>query len=321
MRHWLSIHIGDPCLIYSFIFNQSALEGVHVVSHTCRLFSLLSLVLAHTTFAADLPPAKCTVATDADIIAQFDKWNLALTTLDSAKVANLYWQDAVLLPTVSNKPRTNTALIKDYFDHFLEKHPRGRIDERNVYHGCNMSVDMGLYTFYLLDSAGKPQEVNARYTYVYTFRNGIWKIQHHHSSAMPEPVAAPADEHKAAANSESAREVVATMKSVDAGAGAKQMPEGGVSVAHLQRMAPIKYIGQFLTKEESEAIGTDTVSVKVCATGEDPAQRTFEVSDASPHAAANKAALAWARASSWTMQNPAAESLPVCTHVVARFGS
>lgn len=312
-------------LIYIPTVNRTHPENLRMKSQAWRLLSLLTLCLAGPAFGADSPPAKCAVASDADVVALFDKWNLTLTTLDSAKVANLYWPDAVLLPTVSNKPRTDTALIKDYFDHFLEKHPRGRIDERHVHHGCNMSVDMGLYTFFLLDGSGKPQEVNARYTYVYTFRDGMWKIQHHHSSAMPEPVgapaAAPAAEHKAAAHDAPKPTAATPAKAADVEVATKPAAESRVLRARLQRMPPLKHISEFVAKESMETIGNDTVSVKVCATGEDAAQRSFEVSDASPQAAANEAALAWARASSWALQNPNAEAFPVCTHVVARFGS
>jgi hypothetical protein len=35
--------------------------------------------------------------------AQFDGWNAALATLSPEKVADRYAEDAVLLPTVSNK--------------------------------------------------------------------------------------------------------------------------------------------------------------------------------------------------------------------------
>ena len=103
-----------------------------------------------------------------------------------------YWGDAVLLPTVSNTPRTTPAMVRDYFVHFLEKHPRGRIDSRSIQIGCNLAIDMGTYTFSVLGATGAPGEVAARYTYVYAFRDGEWKILHHHSSAMPEVLAAPA---------------------------------------------------------------------------------------------------------------------------------
>jgi uncharacterized protein (TIGR02246 family) len=108
-------------------------------------------------------------------------------------VAQRYWSDAVLLPTVSNTPRTNPGAITDYFEHFLPKRPRGHIDTRTVQSGCNLAVDMGTYTFSLMDDKGTTSQVAARYTFVYQYRDGAWKSLHHHSSAMPEGMLSAAD--------------------------------------------------------------------------------------------------------------------------------
>lgn len=114
----------------------------------------------------------------------FERWNNALKTLDSGKVAACYAEDAVLLPTVSNVPRTNREEIKDYFDHFLEKKPVGVVNQRNVKFGCNKITDAGVYTF-RIDDHGVARDVPARYTFVYENRDGEWLIAHHHSSMMP----------------------------------------------------------------------------------------------------------------------------------------
>ncbi|BCL77280.1 hypothetical protein JHS3_30160 [Jeongeupia sp. HS-3] len=131
----------------------------------------------------------CAKAGDAAIASLFEQWNASLATQNPAKVADRYWPDAVLLATVSNTPRTDRASIQAYFVDFLRKHPQGKIDSRTIKINCNMAVDMGTYTFTLQDKDGHAQQVAARYTYVYENRGGSWKILHHHSSAMPEPVA------------------------------------------------------------------------------------------------------------------------------------
>lgn len=143
---------------------------------TTFLFSGLPLQAAEPCVTLDGPA----------VAALFDDWNFALSSLDASKVAQRYWPDAVLLPTVSNTPRTNPAAIGDYFEHFLAKRPRGHIDSRAIQSGCNLAVDMGTYTFSLMDDKGTTSEVAARYTFVYQYRDGAWKILHHHSSAMPE---------------------------------------------------------------------------------------------------------------------------------------
>lgn len=130
----------------------------------------------------------CANTTPAEVRALFDRWNGSLKTLDPAKVTANYSDDAVLLPTVSNKPRTNHAEIQDYFVHFLEKKPQGKIDKSHVKIACNKATDVGVYTFTLSDKAGHQQQVKARYSFVYEYKNGQWLISHHHSSAMPEPV-------------------------------------------------------------------------------------------------------------------------------------
>jgi uncharacterized protein (TIGR02246 family) len=113
----------------------------------------------------------------------FYLWNDALDTLDSDLVAKRYSKNAVLLPTVSDTPRTDYASIKNYFDNFLKLKPQGKILESHVLCGDNWCKDVGIYEFTLRSDGSK---VKARYSFVYVYEDGEWKISHHHSSAMPE---------------------------------------------------------------------------------------------------------------------------------------
>jgi uncharacterized protein (TIGR02246 family) len=113
----------------------------------------------------------------------FYLWNDALATGDSTTVANRYAKNAVLLPTVSDTPRTDFASIKNYFDNFLKLKPQGVILESHVLSGDNWAKDVGIYEFTLGADGSK---VKARYSFVYVYEDGQWKISHHHSSAMPE---------------------------------------------------------------------------------------------------------------------------------------
>jgi len=113
----------------------------------------------------------------------FQLWNGALATLDSSKVAARYSKEAVLLPTVSDLPRTNNDLITDYFDGFLQKQPQGEILKGDVIIGNNWAQDAGVYEFTMGVDGSK---VKGRYSFVYVFEDGEWKISHHHSSVMPE---------------------------------------------------------------------------------------------------------------------------------------
>lgn len=134
---------------------------------------------------AQAAASNCAPATEPQIAALFDRWNDSLRTLDPDKVAANYADDGVLLPTVSNKPRTTPAEIREYFVKFLPAGPQGTIDRRVIKLGCNVAQDVGTYTFKFKDGA----TVHARYTYVYEYQRGQWLIAHHHSSVMPEVVA------------------------------------------------------------------------------------------------------------------------------------
>ncbi|MEU9266295.1 SgcJ/EcaC family oxidoreductase [Streptomyces sp. NPDC048251] len=126
--------------------------------------------------------------TEKQIAALFDGWNAALRTGDAEIVADRYAKDAVLLPTVSNKVRTDRAGIVDYFEHFLQNKPVGK-KVRTIVNvlDSNSAIDTGVYAFTLTDhDTGEKRVVEARYTYEYEKRDGVWKIVNHHSSAMPE---------------------------------------------------------------------------------------------------------------------------------------
>ena len=159
---------------------------------TLRLaLTISALGLAASPALANADAAKtesCAAVTQTDIAKLFDRWNSSLATKDPDRVASNYSEDAVLLPTVSNTPRTNTQEIRRYFVDFLQKEPQGKIDTRTIRVGCNTASDVGTYTFQLKGADGKVSMVPARYSYIYELRGSDWKIVHHHSSAMPEKV-------------------------------------------------------------------------------------------------------------------------------------
>jgi uncharacterized protein (TIGR02246 family) len=125
----------------------------------------------------------CKATNEQEISALFDRWNRSLQTGDVHKVVANYAERSVLLPTVSNKPRLTATEKEDYFHHFLENQPVGKIDSRTIEIGCNTAVDAGLYTF-TYGTTGA--QVKARYTYTYKWDGKQWLITSHHSSVMPE---------------------------------------------------------------------------------------------------------------------------------------
>jgi uncharacterized protein (TIGR02246 family) len=124
----------------------------------------------------------CRATTEKEIAGLFDRWNASLQSGDPKKVVAHYAAKSLLLPTMSNTPRMSVAEKEDYFVHFMEKKPAGKVDSRVVSIECNTAVDAGLYTFSFNDGS----QVKARFTYTYKWNGKRWLITSHHSSAMPE---------------------------------------------------------------------------------------------------------------------------------------
>ena len=129
----------------------------------------------------------CKATNEAEIASLFDRWNASLKTGNPKRVVENYANNSILLPTVSNTPRISAAEKEDYFTHFLQKAPAGKIDMRHIQLDCNKAIDAGLYTF----TFGKTGEsVRGRYTFTYRWNGSQWLISSHHSSVMPEQKAA-----------------------------------------------------------------------------------------------------------------------------------
>lgn len=259
--------------------------------------------------ASSGPAPRCAPIDEGKVAAMFDQWNLALASLDPAKVTARYWPNAVLLPTVSNTPRTNPALIQDYFEHFLQKHPRGHIETRTIDVGCNLAVDMGTYTFSLMDDSGRAKEVFARYTYVYEARDGQWKILHHHSSAMPEPVV-----RNAAATAPATAPAASTPAHATGAAHDAPAVAAGTGVSLDRKASPD--IGRYYPIAARARGEHGSTAVKVCVNPKGHMVSGPDVVESSGSPRLDEAAQAWARDAKWTPG--AAEG---CTQVRVAFGN
>ena len=134
--------------------------------------------------ASSSPPVQttCKAITEPEVAALFERWNQSLKSLSATEVVKNYAARSILLPTVSNKARLSAAEKEDYFVHFLENKPQGRIDMRFVDIGCNTVLDAGLYTFSFAKTGTK---VSGRYSFTYGWDGQQWLITSHHSSVMP----------------------------------------------------------------------------------------------------------------------------------------
>lgn len=149
-----------------------------------RISLLLSLLTLPTTVLAGMPQhaETCVAATEEDIAALFDRWNESLKTGDPYKVVANYAPKSVLLPTLSGKARFTVEEKVDYFHHFLENQPEGRIDSRMIELDCNTAIDEGLYSFVFKKTG---TVAKARYTFTYKWDGKQWLITSHHSSKLP----------------------------------------------------------------------------------------------------------------------------------------
>lgn len=130
-----------------------------------------------------------------EVEEQFQLWNEALQTGDPERVVDLYAPESVLVPTMSNVVRYDRAGKVDYFKSFLEHKPVGIITEHAAQfldEQHSSAASSGLYTFNITTAAGKQEQLQARFTFVYTRREGRpgWEIVQHHSSKLPQAVVA-----------------------------------------------------------------------------------------------------------------------------------
>jgi uncharacterized protein (TIGR02246 family) len=116
----------------------------------------------------------------------FERWNNALQTGRKEEVAKLYTENNAFLPTLSGDFKRGIQGAEEYFKHFLEKNPVGKIIEEDIQGNDDFIIHSGLYDFEVDDSAEGRTNVEARFTFVYKKdENGEWKIAHHHSSLKP----------------------------------------------------------------------------------------------------------------------------------------
>jgi len=144
---------------------------------------LISVTIPLTTFAKT---TSCKIPSTNQVEQLFEDWNNALKTRDTQKIISLYANNGVLLPTLSNTPRTNHKQLKDYFITFVKNHPSSELDSYVIRSGCNWATNTGLYTFTFFSDYPKGKEmVTARFTYSYEYIHGKWLITSHHSSLLP----------------------------------------------------------------------------------------------------------------------------------------
>ncbi len=145
-----------------------------------KRYLLTGLLLASTFATAAQQPA------GADgVRAATASWVDAFNRKDAAAIVALYAPDAVLFGTSSPVLRDTPALIGDYFRTLPD------LGDAVITVGADrvqLLGDTAVHTGYYTRSAareGKLVQNPARFTFVYAWRDGRWRILNHHSSALP----------------------------------------------------------------------------------------------------------------------------------------
>lgn len=159
-----------------------------------RLTALTAIALGVATVATSIPTQadargsrqRCVAVTEAGVNAQFDRFMSGWASLNPDTVTDLFASNGTLLPTVSNRYRTDRAGIRDYFVSFLANRPSAVVADSRTVLGCNMAIRTGNWNVTLTNpQTGAQSVVGARFSFVYTYQNGDWKIAHLHSSVLP----------------------------------------------------------------------------------------------------------------------------------------
>jgi hypothetical protein len=122
---------------------------------------------------------------EEEIVSMTQLWIRAVSSENPREVVKLYSDSAVLVPTLSNKIRTTSRDIFEYFEYFLKKQPEIEVCESFVNELNNIAIHSGKYIVKI--NSNTRETVSCRFTFVYE-RDVLckWKILHHHSSICPE---------------------------------------------------------------------------------------------------------------------------------------
>ena len=277
-----------------------------------RLVGILALAAASCAAQPGWAAQGCADMKADGVAAFFDQWNLALATLNADQVAQLYWPDATLLPMDSGALRTGRAAIREHFVKMLERRPRARVDSRRITVGCNMAVDAGRYTISLMRDGGEVSEIAARYTFVHQYRDGAWKVIHHHASMLPEQLAQRTESERPADAS------TATYRTADANE-PESRPENSLFTNLFVNVLASPKVWDFHPHPGRHRRERGVVGVWVCVDAKGVLTAPPAVVRSSGSAQLDTAARRWAEAARWVPATSAGRPVPTCSQVDVPF--
>ena len=118
------------------VVHYYSLSAATIMFH--KLLTAVILFFLACVHHAIAKKTECYSLTEKEVRDLYARWNAALQTRKSATVADQYWPQSALLPTISNTIRYNRKLKIAYFDDFLKKKPYGTVLEDYIDNkGCN----------------------------------------------------------------------------------------------------------------------------------------------------------------------------------------
>jgi len=149
-RQVLTLYLIFMILLRLFQFTMGA-DGTKVKARYSFIYvweessNQWKIVHHHSSMMPETGGKEVSKISEEQVKNLFHLWNDALDTLDPELVASRYSKNAVLLPTVSDEPRTDKAGITNYFENFLKLKPQGTIVESHVQVGDGWCKDVGIY--------------------------------------------------------------------------------------------------------------------------------------------------------------------------------
>jgi uncharacterized protein (TIGR02246 family) len=113
-----------------------------------------------------------------------EQWAAAFSKGDLDALMSLYDEDARLWGTSSSQMRKGAHAIRQYYAQLMKAFPGTRIAlrETNPRRFGDAGVNSGLYTMRRVAADGKVVVTSARFTMIYAWRDGKWRIVDQHSS-------------------------------------------------------------------------------------------------------------------------------------------
>ncbi len=151
------------------------------------LVCALSLATIGGRASSETPTSQCThdEAAAFDVV---DSWRLALMSGSADAVADIYAEDAVLIPSATASPLVGRDEIRAFFTEFLARHPLPVIAMRSHMRTCDRAVEAGTATYRITGvRKGTRMFVTGRYKVELSYRDGRWLIGQQQLALMPLP--------------------------------------------------------------------------------------------------------------------------------------